>query len=52
MTLIHVLGSLVQMGVKLGLLHYGKIIDWGCVRTWFWGYLDLRESGERLEKTT
>jgi hypothetical protein len=31
------------MGVKLGLSHKGKSIDWGCLRTGFWGeYLDLR----------
>jgi hypothetical protein len=31
------------MGMKLGLSHKGKSIDWGCLRTGFWGeYLDLR----------
>jgi hypothetical protein len=29
------------MGVKVGLLHYGKNIDWGCLRTECWKYLDL-----------
>jgi hypothetical protein len=31
------------MGVKLGLSHYGKSVDWGCLRTGFYGqYLDQR----------
>jgi hypothetical protein len=40
------------LGVKLGLTHDGKNIDWGCLRTGCWGeYLDLRgrkwrEAGE------
>jgi hypothetical protein len=30
-------------GLKLGLSHYGKDIDWGYLRTGCWGeYLELR----------
>ena len=39
------------MGVRIGLSHWRRNIDWGCSRTGCWGwYLGLR--GTRVEKTT
>jgi hypothetical protein len=35
---------IINMGVKPGLWHWGRNIDWGCLRTGCWRkYLDLRE---------
>ena len=46
LVVLHSFFYLCCVGVKLGLSHWGRNIDWGCSRIWCWGgYLGLRGTG-------